>query len=267
MIISPQGCGACKDGVHEPFPFSMAFQPIVQVDTRRVFAYEALVRGPNNEPASTIFEQLTDENRYSFDQSCRVKAITLAQRLNLAETGAALSINFIPGAVYSPVACIQLTLKTAQSVGFPLDRLIFEITEVEKIANRKHLLGIVNEYRRHGFRVAIDDLGAGYSGLNVLADVPVEIVKLDMDLTRNLDRRPVAMAIVRSMVELCRTLNIEFIAEGVETISEFAALQDCGVNLIQGYFIARPAFEALPEFSLPEDGPGPMGASHEQTVR
>jgi EAL domain-containing protein (putative c-di-GMP-specific phosphodiesterase class I) len=69
------------------------------------------------------------------------------------------------------------------------------------------------------------------------------------------------------MVELCRTLNIEFIAEGVETISEFVALQDCGVNLIQGYFIARPAFEALPEFSLPGDGPRPMGASHEQTMR
>lgn len=261
---SPQGCSACKDGVQEPFPFSMAFQPIVDIDAKRVFAYEALVRGPQDEPALWVLRQLTKENQYSFDQVCRVKAIALAKTLNLAETGAALSINFIPGAVYSPVSCIQTTLKTAQRVGFPLDRLIFEITEGEEIADRKHLMGIVNEYRRHGFRMAIDDFGAGYSGFNVLADVPLEIVKLDMDLIRAIDERPKALAIVQSMVDLCRTLETTLIAEGVETIAEFAALRDCGVNLMQGYLFARPAFERLPEFSLPEERSGFVEAARER---
>ncbi|HEU4636478.1 MAG TPA: EAL domain-containing protein [Edaphobacter sp.] len=265
-MISAQGCGACKDGVQEPFSFSMAFQPIVDVDAKRVFAYEALVRGPKDEPAGWVLRQLTKENQYSFDQVCRVKAIALAKRLDLAGTGASLSINFIPGAVYSPVACIQLTLKTAQTVGFPLDRLIFEITEGEEIADRRHLMNIVNEYRRHGFRMAIDDFGAGYSGFNVLADVPLDIVKLDMDLIRNIDRRPTALAIVRSMADLCRTLKVRLIAEGVESAAEFGALRECGVRLMQGYLFARPAFESLPEFFLPEDSSGFMEATREPSL-
>jgi EAL domain-containing protein (putative c-di-GMP-specific phosphodiesterase class I) len=118
-------CNACRQGVKQLFPFSMAFQPIVDTEARQVFAYEALVRGVNAESAYSILSQVTPENRYAFDQNCRVAAITLASKLGLAATEARLSINFMPGAVYSPAACIQLTLKTAKLVGFPLDRLIF----------------------------------------------------------------------------------------------------------------------------------------------
>lgn len=163
----------------------MAFPPSVDVSSGRVYAFEALVRGPNNEGAGSILAQVTEANQYAFDQACRVKAITVAQRLGL-ETGAMLSINFMPGAVYSPAACIQLTLKTARSTGFPLDRLIFGVTEAEEVVDRGHLVRIVGEYRKHGFRMAMDDFGAGYSGLNLLAEFRAEILKLDMDLTRDL---------------------------------------------------------------------------------
>ena len=95
-------CNACKEGTKPPFPLTMAFQPIVDVLESRIFAFEALVRGPNNESAGSILAQVTDENRYAFDQSCRVAAITLASRLRLQDTEAKLSINFMPGAVYSP---------------------------------------------------------------------------------------------------------------------------------------------------------------------
>src|ERR1700761_8836327 len=105
MENRPLACGACKEGVVEPFPFTMAFQPIVNVETGRVFAYEALVRGPGGDSAKAVLSQVTEANRYAFDQNCRVKAIVLASRLRLAETGAMLSINFMPGAVYSPSAC------------------------------------------------------------------------------------------------------------------------------------------------------------------
>ena len=251
QTTSTTRCGACKDGVQQPFPFTMAFQPIVDVAAGRVYAYEALVRGLQNEPAGMVLGQVTDENRYAFDQSCRVQAITLAQRLHLPETGAMLSINFMPGAVYSPAACIQLTLATATRVGFPMDRLIFEITEAEEVLDRAHVMNIVREYRMHGFRMAIDDFGAGYSGLNLLADFCPEIVKMDMDLTRNLQERPTALAIVRSMVALCQELGADLVAEGVETVEEYAALRACGVRLMQGYLLARPGFEALPSFTLP----------------
>ncbi len=245
-------CSACKDGVGQPFPFSMAFQPIVDVEARRVFAYEALVRGIDGQSAGSVLGQVSKENIYAFDQSCRVKAITLAVQLGIAQSGAGLSINFIHGAVYSPQACIQLTLRTARAVGFPVDRLIFEFIETEEVVDRAHLQSIVREYRRHGLRTALDDFGAGFAGLNLLADVTPDILKLDMELTRNLQQRPAAFAIVRQMVALTSQLNIALVAEGIETLAEYQALRQCGVTLMQGYLFARPEFEALPGFRMPE---------------
>lgn len=232
-------------------PFSMAFQPIVDVQARRIFAYEALVRGPQNESAYSVLSQVTEENRYSFDQSCRVEAITQASRLGLAGTGALLSINFMPGAVYSPAACIQLTLRTARELDFPMNRLIFEITEGEKVRDTGHLKDIVHEYHRHGFQVALDDFGAAYSNLNLLAELPADVLKLDMNLIRNIDQRLDAHRIVRSMVLLCHELGTRIIAEGVETEGEYSVLRECGISLMQGYLLAKPAFEELPVFSIP----------------
>jgi EAL domain-containing protein (putative c-di-GMP-specific phosphodiesterase class I) len=169
----------------------------------------------------------------------------------------------MPGAVYSPVACIQLTLRTARECNFPADRLIFEFTEGEKVIDVPHLSKIVEEYRRQGFRIALDDFGAGFSGLNLLAELPPDIIKLDMDLTRNLERRPSARCIVRSMVGLAKTLGSDLVAEGVETFAEYATLRDCGVTLMQGYLFAKPAFEALPAFTLPLDQVGDVPEASE----
>lgn len=249
----PLHCGACKDGTDPPFPFTMAFQPIVDVEAGRVFAYEALVRGSKGESAWTVLSQVSEANRYSFDQNCRVKAISLASKLGLKNTGALLSINFMPGAVYSPAACIKLTLNTARKFDFPLDRLMFEITEAEEVRDRQHLRAIAEEYVRWGFKMALDDFGAGYCGLNLLADIPIQVIKLDKELTSNLHQRPAAMVIVRAMVELSAKLGCDLIAEGVEALEEFSAIRACGVRLMQGYLLAKPAFEALPAFTLPRD--------------
>jgi EAL domain-containing protein (putative c-di-GMP-specific phosphodiesterase class I) len=193
---------------------------------------------------------VTEENLYAFDQSCRVQAITMASKLRLPETGAKLSINFLPGAVYSPKACIQLTLLTAHSCQFPLDRLIFEITESERVRDAAHLQAIVNEYKSHGFAVAIDDFGADYANLNLLANLSANVLKLDMNLIRNLHTRPRAQAIVDMLVQFAARQSIDIIAEGVETMEEYAALRHCGVQLMQGYLQAKPEFEALPKFTL-----------------
>lgn len=252
VLLTPSSsCGACKNGVAQPFPFSMAFQPIVDVSLYRVYAYEALVRGLNGEGAYSVLSQVTPENRYAFDQACRVKAISLAAQLGLADTGARLSINFMPGAIYSPAACIQLTLKTAREVGFPLNKLIFEVTEGEEVNDPEHLMKIFHEYHKHGFKLALDDFGAGFCGLNRLANLPPDVLKLDMDLTRNLHERPAAFAIVKAMVQLAHDLETDLVAEGVETIEEYNALRAAGISLMQGYLLARPVFETLPRFTLP----------------
>jgi PAS domain S-box-containing protein len=244
-------CDACKDGAIPPFSFSMAFQPIIDVEARRVYAYEALVRGPGGESAYSVLAKVTDKNRYAFDQACRVTAITLAKKLGVDKTQAKLCINFMPGAVYSPAACIRRTLDTARQVSFPLDRLVFELTEVEEVKDRAHLRSIFEEYRRHGFKMAMDDFGSGFCGLNLFVDLTPDILKLDIELTRNLPRSAVALATMRALVQLCETLGVTLIAEGVETPEEFYALQTCGVRLMQGYLLARPALEALPGFSMP----------------
>ena len=233
----------------------MAFQPIVDIDTHSVYAYEALVRGPLGEGSASVLNQVTKQNKYAFDQSCRARAICLATELGIQATGASLSINFIPGAVVNPVTCLRTTLVLADSLNIPLDRLIFEITEHEKVSNPSHILAIATAYRDKGLRIALDDFGAGYSGLRTLADLPIDILKLDIALTRDIDKRPTARVIVSQVVELAHKLGKVLIAEGIETPQEFETLHHCGIRFMQGYLFARPAFEQLPAASMPARQP------------
>jgi EAL domain-containing protein (putative c-di-GMP-specific phosphodiesterase class I) len=242
-------CAGCRDGVGFAFDFSMAFQPIVDLETGAPFAYEALVRGTGGEPAGTILGRVTEENRYAFDQACRVKAIETAVQVGILDTGARLSINFLPNAVYSPKACIQLTVRTAAAVGFPTDRLIFEFTENEQMAEPEHVAEIVRTYRAMGLGTALDDFGAGHAGLALLARFQPDIIKLDMELVRGIDASLPRRVIVGGVARMCRQLGITLIAEGIETAEELAALRDLGIRYVQGYLIARPMFEGLPEIA------------------
>ncbi|WP_218276125.1 EAL domain-containing protein [Pseudomonas sp. SDI] len=241
-------CSACRDGQALGFDFSMAFQPIVDIRDHSLYAYEALVRGLDGSGALTILRQVNDENRYAFDQACRLKAVELAAKLRIP---CLLSINFLPNAVYQAATCIRATLAAAQRFDFPTDRIIFEITESEELVDKEHLKGIIHEYQRQKFMTAIDDFGAGYSGLNLLAEFQPDIIKLDMALVRGIDTDPVRQAIVQGILGVCQVLNIEVIAEGIETLGELRQLQHLGIYLFQGYLFARPAFEALPAVTWP----------------
>ena len=238
------GCSECAKGIDLGFDFTMAFQPIVNVQTREIFAHEALVRGVNNEPSGEVFSHVNEGNRYRFDQSCRVKAVQLASELKVS---CFLSINFMPNAVYQPELCIRTTLEAAKEYGFPIDRMIFEITEGEKVDDVPHVREIVEHYKKQGFLTAIDDFGAGYSGLNLLAEVPVDMVKLDMALIRDIDKARSRQVITKGILQVCRELSMRVIAEGIETREEMEVLRDLGVELFQGFYFARPAFRALAE--------------------
>jgi EAL domain-containing protein (putative c-di-GMP-specific phosphodiesterase class I) len=238
-------CVGCRNGDESSFPLRIAFQPIVDLQSGHAYAYEALVRGPNGEGAASVLSQVTPENRYVFDQACRVAAIKAAVAAGILETDARLSINFLPNAVYSPVACIQLTLKTAREVGLPTNRLIFEFTENEQI-DADHLRNIVDSYRQMGFETAIDDFGAGHAGLGLLANLQTDVIKLDMELVRGIDTSLPRRLIVGSLVGLAASMNMRVIAEGVETIEELETLQGCGVRFVQGYLFAKPGLETLP---------------------
>jgi EAL domain-containing protein (putative c-di-GMP-specific phosphodiesterase class I) len=225
----------------------MAYQPIIDVAKGEVFAFEALVRGEQGAGALSVLSAVDPENRYAFDQACRIKAIEVASGLRLQDTPASVSINFMPNAVYQPEACIRATLATAERTAFPLDRIIFEVTEGEQVVDQAHLSNIITAYREMGFRTAIDDFGAGFSNLNLLAEFQPDILKLDMLLIRNIDSLSVKRAIVRSVISVCQEIGSLVIAEGVETADEHQALLDLGIELFQGYLYARPGFETLPE--------------------
>lgn len=244
--FSPVGCKECRDSTKLGIDFTMAFQPIVDISNNTIFGYEALVRGPNNEGAASILAQVNDNNRYRFDQAIRVKAIDLAKSLDLQGM---LSINFLPNAVYKPETCIRATLEAAAEKNFPTDRIMFEVTEGEKVLDNDHLRSIFIEYKKHRFTTAIDDFGAGYAGLNLLADWQPDIIKLDMALTRNVNIDKVRRALVFGIISICKELDIKVIAEGIETREECLTLADEGVTLFQGYFFARPGFESLPTIS------------------
>jgi EAL domain-containing protein (putative c-di-GMP-specific phosphodiesterase class I) len=203
IVTAPilQRCTGCRDGQGLDFDFTMAFQPIVDLETDTPFAYEALIRGLAGESPADLLGQLTDANRYTFDQQCRVKAIETAVRAGILDTPGRLSINFLPNAVYSPKACIQLTLKTAHESAFPIDRLVFEFTENEPMADPEHVANIVRTYQAMGFGTALDDFGAGHAGLTLLARFQPDIIKIDMELVRDIDsslpRRVIVDGIVR----------------------------------------------------------------------
>jgi EAL domain-containing protein (putative c-di-GMP-specific phosphodiesterase class I) len=245
-------CAGCRGGTSFPVPFTMAFQPIVDAESRQPWAYEALIRTPDGQPASEVLRHVTEENRYAFDQACRVKAIELAACAGLIESGARLSINFLPNAVYSPKACIQLTIATARATGFPTDRLLFEFTENEPMLDPDHVADIVQTYAQMGFGTAIDDFGAGHAGLNLLARFQPDVIKLDMELIRGIDASLPRRLIVESIVRLAERLNVLLITEGVETVGEFTTLRTLGLRYFQGFLFARPGLEYLPDISWPE---------------
>lgn len=236
------GCKGCKDSPPLDFDFDFAYQPIVDIRSQSVFAYEALVRGVGGEGALTVLERVDDRNRYRFDQLCRTRAISTAAQLGMTEH---LSINFLPNAVYRPELCIRSTLEAARLHNFPLDRLIFETVEGEHLKDNRHLTNVLREYREFGFKTAIDDFGAGYSGLSLLADFQPDLIKLDMGLVRGVHRDRARQAIVKAVVTMCSDLGVTVIAEGIEHAEERDFLANCGIYLMQGYWFARPAFKAL----------------------
>ena len=242
-------CEGCREDIPLPFEFKMAFQPIVDLNNDRVWGYEALVRGPNGESAWSVLSQVDDAIRYRFDQAARVLAIETAGRL-YAGRDLKLSINFMPNAVYEPAACIQKSLAAAKRVDFPHRNLMFEFTENERMDDAAHVQKIVEAYKKFGFWTALDDFGAGYAGLGLLARLQPDLIKIDMELLRDIHLSRAKQAIVAGIVGIARELDITVLGEGVESADELAVLRAAGISLFQGYHFAKPALMALPEVPL-----------------
>jgi EAL domain-containing protein (putative c-di-GMP-specific phosphodiesterase class I) len=246
------GDSSCKQPVPElkhfqgdlDFQFSFAFQPIVNARTREIISFEALVRGPQGQPSEEVLQYVYDENVFQFDQTCHRKAIHLAGKLKIRH---GLHLNLFPHAIYQTGMSIRAALQASLKYKFHTEDIIFELIETQKLANNRQLIELVRMYHEFGFQTAIDDFGSGYSGLNLLVEYQPNFIKFDRNLICNIHNDPVRQTVVQGVLAICAKLNIQVMAEGVETVEEFDWLRRAHVNLFQGFYFALPAFEALPD--------------------
>lgn len=237
-------CSRCAVADGLDMTIAIAFQPIVDCLEQRVIGYEALVRGSDDQDAEFVINSVNKKNRYAFDQMCRAKAIEHASQLGMQDKF--LSINFLPNAIHNPEQCIAATLEVAKKYKFPFENIIFEFTEAEKITNIESIKQIINTYKVLGFKTAIDDFGSGYAGLSLLADLQTNIVKFDMALIRNINSDTVRQTIFSHSLNMLNQLNIDVIAEGIESKQEMRWLRSVGVRFMQGFYFARPQVNSLP---------------------
>ncbi|NBD08656.1 MULTISPECIES: EAL domain-containing protein [Corallococcus] len=220
------------------------FQPIVHAqDTSHIFAHEGLLRGRDAGGALVPPNRLFDTAReadllFQLDLAARTTAIREAVRHQLRTH---LFINFTPTAIYDPAHCLRSTVAAIREAGIPESHVVFEIIESDRAANAAHLRAIVDFYRQAGFKVALDDLGAGYSSLNLIHQLRPEFMKLDMELVRGVHADPYKASIVQKLLEIARQLGIQTVAEGIETPEELSWVRRHGVDFVQGYLIARPS--------------------------
>ncbi len=235
---------------YRPLPAcTFAFQPIVNMQSRQVVAYEALVRGPGGESAATIIDEIAAADLPHFDEFCRSSAMRLASRLGVA---CDLNLNLVPQGFHADRDCLASTLDAAIEFNFFPERLVVEVTEGEVLGDQDRFTDLMEVYRGLGMRLAIDDFGSVYAGLNLLAELQPDQIKLDKRLARSIPLRKSQQAIVRGIVQVCRDLGIELVAEGIESAEEFRWFCAEGVTLFQGYFFGRPGFELLPQVHIPE---------------
>jgi EAL domain-containing protein (putative c-di-GMP-specific phosphodiesterase class I) len=154
---------------------------------------------------------------------------------------ARLFVNFNPSSIYTPLFCLRSTFEAVESAGLNPARVVFEVVESEDVRDTEHLLGILGVYRKAGFAVALDDVGAGYSSLNLLARLRPDYVKLDMGLTRGVDTDPYKAQVVGKLLEMARGLGVLTVVEGVETVGEWEWARAHQADYVQGYLFARPA--------------------------
>ena len=220
------------------------FQPIVSaVSPEKVFAYECLLRGLDEEdglvsPGAMLGAAREAELLFSLDRAARIKAIGEANGFALEQN---IFINFNPTSIHEPGFCLRSTLGAIERSNLCPERIVFEVTESEEIKDQKRLKRILDFCRERGFKVALADLGAGYSSLNLLSSLRPDFVKLDASLIRDVDCDPYRAIIASRLLKLAKVLGVTVVAEGLETEEQWLWLVAHGVDFVQGFFFDRPA--------------------------
>jgi EAL domain-containing protein (putative c-di-GMP-specific phosphodiesterase class I) len=219
------------------------FHPIVHVgDTSRVFAHEALLRGQGRDghPLQPI-DVFHGAREAGLLQALDLAACRCAIRESayLAED-VTVFVNFSPAMMDDAEGCLRSTMASIEAAGLAPERFVFEVIEADRIEDADQLKRVLDAYRRDGFRVALDDLGAGWSTLNLVHRLQPDFIKLDRELIREVNEDRVKDLIASKLLEIGRGLGIRTIVEGVETPAELEWAKARGADYVQGFLIARP---------------------------
>jgi EAL domain-containing protein (putative c-di-GMP-specific phosphodiesterase class I) len=213
----------------------MAYQPIVRVSDKGLFGYEALLR--SSEPAlpspGAVLDAAERLGRvYEVGRRVRSRA---PEPIEHSDSEATLFVN-----LHATDLCDDTLLSAESPLARIASRVVLEVTERASLSGMGDVKPRIAALRGMGFRIAIDDLGAGYAGLTSFTLLEPDVVKLDMELVRGIDTHRTKQSIVTSMVTLCHEMHVEVVAEGVETSAERDVLVDLGCDLLQGYLFAKP---------------------------
>lgn len=223
------------------------FQPIISLRNGSIYGYEALSRGPENtsmQSPNILFECAEKYGKlWELELLCRVTAIETVYNLN---TKIRLFLNVNPQVIHDEKFKQGFTKEYLNYYNMDPENIIFEITERGSVNNIPDFIKTVDNYKKQFYKIAIDDAGAGYSGLNMISDIHPHFLKLDMNLIRDVDKDTTKQALIKSLTEFASLTNTQLIAEGIETNGELSKLIDIGVHFGQGFYMQKPNANILP---------------------
>lgn len=225
------------------------YQPIFRAGDLKLWGYECLMRGRTEDgtlvnPAKLLAWAEQQQLGAMLDRAARETHLQNAGRANLPDHAHVL-INFLPTAIYQPEHCLQSVLEITRACQLEPKRVIFEVVESGAVTDYEHLNTILGYYRKHGFRVGLDDVGNGHSGLIMLADIEPDLIKIDRYLVQRAPYSPSHRRVCASLIEIAHEQRKLILAEGVEKPEERAVMDLLGVDLHQGYLFGRPSPEPV----------------------
>ncbi len=220
----------------------VVFQPVVDLRQGATLGYEALARGPvgstHHMPAN-LFEIASEADMvFELDRCCRQRALAAARDL---PRGAKLFVNVFPACMYDPEFQGVKLIQMLEGLGLSPERIVLEINERYAIENYTLFVEALQNLTQMGFEIAVDDIGAGYSGLEKIANLNPRYLKLDMQLVKDIDGSYIRREMARAVKSFADKMEATVIAEGIESEDELRALIDLGITWGQGYLLGRPA--------------------------
>ncbi|MBL4606545.1 MAG: EAL domain-containing protein [Pseudomonadales bacterium] len=229
------------DTILDKKQLSTLFQVIFSLKERKAYGYEALARGPYKsdlyKPIALFSYAFTRGHLQALDKVSSALALRRFERAKLSEK---IFINLSPQTITSFDSKIESLLNLGEAKGVPPEKVVIEVTEHFASEDLSQLISALNKYRAMGVEVAIDDFGAGYSGLRQWLDIEPDYIKLDGHFVKNVNSDKKKRLFIESVKSLTDKLGCKLIVEGIETKEEFSFISDLGVDLVQGYFIGYP---------------------------